>query len=295
MTVSRRTRLAIGIVALLLVAVASDSRQRLSLPLERSAVGRVLGDAGAIAFGVAGVMALALLLTMAARLRRKKPEEERVDDRPHSRLARFAASLAAVAMIVIPVVLIVAARHHGARQTQSPPTVSPSAIRGRSNTPTVPDATSIAIGAVVGAAFVVALVWWLWRRRFARDDLIAPAGIPTMTPDDVAAATALSGAMALENFRDPRRAILACYTAMRAALVRFGLPARAADTPTDFLLRVTTTEVAAVSVRELTTLFHEARFSTHPMTITHRSQAEDALREIARSISDHERRRGGES
>lgn len=289
MTDSRRVRLTVGIAALVVIVVASSSRQRLSLPLERSSVGHFLGDAGAIAFGVAGVIAIALIVLTAARLRRKKPEDERVDEQPYGRWARLAAALVALAIVAIPVVLIVAARHHGAGQTQAPPAVSPPSISGHSNAPTVSNAaTPIAIGVLLAAVVAFVVVLWMWRRHVASAEIPKQTDVPTMTPDDVVVATALSGATALQDFRDPRQAILACYTAMRAALLRFGLPAREADTPTDFLLRVMKTGVATNSARELTALFHEARFSTHPMTTRHRRQAEDALHEIARSISGRE-------
>jgi hypothetical protein len=288
MNESARGRVALATVALVVVVVASSSRHRVSLPLERSAVGRYLGDVGAIVFGATGLLAVALLVTMTAliaRRKRRNPEGELVEDRPHGRWVRLGAWLIVLAMFVLPASLVIAARHRSASQSPLAPLAPPPTISGRPEVSAVPNATPIAVAALVAAVLVAAaLALWAWRRsRNAGAEAAEPSGSSTTTPDDAATAATMSAVTALHDFRDPRQAILASYAAMRAALLRAGVPARAADTPTEFLLRVTTSG-AAPSARQLTALFHEARFSEHPMTSTHRRQAEAALHQIASSL-----------
>jgi hypothetical protein len=285
-------RVALATAALAVVVVASSSRHRLALPVERSSLGRSLGTVGAVVFGVLGLAVLTLVvstLALLARRRRNNPEDEHVDVLPpNSRWARVAALLAAVALLAIPVSLVVAAGHGHVGQPQPTPANSPPPTEqpAGSSEPQVIHAAPIA-AAVIGALLIAALVGYLlWRRRSVE---AAETEEPAARPASPAAAAALSGATALRDFRDPRQAILACYAAMRAALLRSGVPANAADTPTDFLLRVATTGVATSSVHRLTALFHEARFSAHPMTSADRREAESALHEIARSIWDDER------
>jgi hypothetical protein len=284
-------RVALATAALAVVVVASSSRHRLALPVERSSLGRSLGTVGAVVFGVLGLAVLTLVVSTLALLarRRKNPEDEHVVELPpNSRWARVAALLTAVALLAIPVSLVVAAGHGHVGQPQPTPANSPPPATqpAGSSEPQVIHAAPIA-AAVIGALLIAALIGYLlWRRRSVE---AAETEEPAARPASPAAAAALSGATALRDFRDPRQAILACYAAMRAALLRSGVPANAADTPTDFLLRVATTGVATSSVHRLTALFHEARFSAHPMTSADRREAESALHEIARSIWDDER------
>lgn len=292
MNESARGRVALATVALVVVVIAASSRHRVSLPLERSAVGRYLGDVGAIAFGVAGLLAVVLLVTMTAliaRRKRRNPDGELVEDRPYSGWARLGAWLIVLAMFVLPASLVIAARHRGgAGQSPLAPAAPAPTISGHPDVSAVPNATPIAAVALVAVALVVAAAaLWVWRRRRNPSAGAAePDGTSTTTPDAAAAAATMSGVAALHDFRDPRQAILASYAAMRAALLRAGVPARAADTPTEFLLRLTTSGAVALSARQLTALFHEARFSEHPMTSTHRRQADAALHQIASSLVD---------
>jgi hypothetical protein len=285
-------RVALATSALAVVVVASSSRHRLVLPVERSDLGRSLGTVGAVVFGVLGLAALTLVLStlaLLARRRRRRPEDEHVDELPpNSRRARVAALLTAIALLAIPVSLVVAAGHGHVGQPQPTPASPPPPAKqpAVSSEPQVIHAVPIA-AAVIGALLTAALIGYLlWRRRSVE---ARETEEPAASPASPAAAAALSGATALHDFRDPRQAILACYAAMRAALLRSGVHANAADTPTDFLLRVAATGVATSSIHRLTALFHEARFSAHPMTSADRREAESALHEIARSVWDDDR------
>ena len=107
----------------------------------------------------------------------------------------------------------------------------------------------------------------------------------TVVPDDEAQdawAIALSdGSVALADIADPRAAIIACYAAMRSALMRAGVDDHSWDTPSDMLTRITAAGITPDAAHALTGLFLEARFSAHVMTQAQRGQAMAALSELA--------------
>ena len=101
-----------------------------------------------------------------------------------------------------------------------------------------------------------------------------------------------SGRRALLDGDDARTAVIACYAAMEDSLAESGVARRASDSPQDLLERAVAgglpVEAAAA---ELTALFREARYSTHPMDDGHRDRAAAALAEIA-EVADGLRARG---
>lgn len=106
--------------------------------------------------------------------------------------------------------------------------------------------------------------------------------------DELARAVA-SGRTALRDIDDGRAAIIACYVAMEQSLAQAGTTRAAAETPDELLVRA----VAAGLVRRgpaalLTELFYEARYSTHPMPVSKRDQAEQALTSIAAELPARE-------
>jgi Domain of unknown function (DUF4129) len=93
--------------------------------------------------------------------------------------------------------------------------------------------------------------------------------------------------------RDPdiRRAIVAAYARMEAALGHAGLPRAAAETPYEYLERsLVELDAGAEGARRLTDLFHRAKFSHHEPVEAMRDEAIDAL--IA--VRDDLRRPAGE-
>jgi len=82
----------------------------------------------------------------------------------------------------------------------------------------------------------------------------------------------------LRNDPDLRRAIVAAYARMEAALASAGLPRHPAEAPFEYLERALgALETSAVSVRRLTALFEWAKFSHHEPEPAMRDQAVDAL------------------
>jgi hypothetical protein len=82
----------------------------------------------------------------------------------------------------------------------------------------------------------------------------------------------------LRSDPDLRRAIIAAYARMEAALAVAGIPRRPAEAPLEYLERaLLTLDASADSVRTLTDLFEWARFSHHEPEPSMRDDAVDAL------------------
>jgi hypothetical protein len=77
---------------------------------------------------------------------------------------------------------------------------------------------------------------------------------------------------------DPRRAVIAAYAQMEAALGRAGLPRVPSEAPREYLRRVLPTVGAgAESVERLTGLFERAKFSPHAIDAAMKEEAISAL------------------
>lgn len=138
------------------------------------------------------------------------------------------------------------------------------------------------------ALFVVAIVVaGLYLRRYlARPPALhAPSPSASAVPGDERdrlTRAVDSGRRALLDGTDARAAVIACYATMEESLAASGVARRASDSPQDLLERATAGGLPArAAVGELTALFREARYSTHPMDDGHRDRAAAALTEIA--------------
>ena len=126
---------------------------------------------------------------------------------------------------------------------------------------------------VLGLMLVVAAIYGTLRARRgprlfgSRDD----------APDAVAAALDLS-LDDLRNDPDLRRAIIAAYARMEAALSVAGIPRRPSEAPLEYVERaLLTLHASAGAVRSLTDLFEWARFSHHEPEPSMRDDAVEAL------------------
>jgi hypothetical protein len=98
-----------------------------------------------------------------------------------------------------------------------------------------------------------------------------------------------SGRSALRAIDDARAAIIACYVAMEASLAEHGAARAIADTPDELLTRATALGIVrGTAAARLTTLFYEARFSSHPLDRGHRDAAAQALGELAAELTQAE-------
>lgn len=91
----------------------------------------------------------------------------------------------------------------------------------------------------------------------------------------------LGGRRALLQLDDAKAAIIACYSAMEESLARAGAARSYAETPDELLAKAAgTLLVSAGSAACLTSLFYEARFSSHDMGNSQKDAAERALAEL---------------
>ena len=140
---------------------------------------------------------------------------------------------------------------------------------------------------VVLVAAIAITIWWSARLRRAA----APAVMPDYLGEDSEDLrdAVESGRAALAELDDARAAIIACYGAMESSLAARGTTRNAADTPDELLARAASTGIvrgrAAGAAKELTRLFYEARFSTHPLGQSERDAARQALDYLAAELS----------
>jgi hypothetical protein len=139
---------------------------------------------------------------------------------------------------------------------------------------------------VVLLAGVAVSIWWARRLRPAialrADEVIAE------DPEQLREAVE-SGRSALRTVDDARAAIIACYLAMETTLAERGTARGAAGTPGELLTRATEAGlVRGTAAGQLTSLFYEARFSSHPLGHQQRDAAERALDELAADLAGTE-------
>jgi hypothetical protein len=136
------------------------------------------------------------------------------------------------------------------------------------------------------AALVVS-IWWA--RRLSR--VLAPAALPDAdegTSEELREAVA-SGRAAMAATDDARAAIIACYEAMEQRLAQRGAARSAAGTPDELLRQAIDRKIiTGTGARQLTTLFYEARFSTHELRPGTRDAAIRALDDLAAELAGSE-------
>jgi Domain of unknown function (DUF4129) len=134
------------------------------------------------------------------------------------------------------------------------------------------------VAAIVAA--VVVSIWWSTRLRRPA----APLVIEDVGTGELREAVA-EGQAALAAIDDARAAIIACYVAMERRLAERGTARGTAETPDELLARaVASGTVRGGAAGRLTSLFYEARFSTHPLSSGQREAASAALDGLAAEL-----------
>ena len=100
----------------------------------------------------------------------------------------------------------------------------------------------------------------------------------------------------LEDLRreaDPRRAVIAAYARLERALTAHGFPRRRAETQQEYVDRILDDlDVDRRSVRRLTDLFTQAKFSQHDVDVGMKEEAIAALEQVRDELRTAEARRG---
>lgn len=205
--------------------------------------------------------------------------------RPKTRAALLAlaallavtAALAALGWLLPPARLTVRDGTSGSPETTPPDHAPPSQPAG-----TGTSALELATTTVAVALLLLLAVAVLRARRPAPDGVPATGGTTGARPQPLAAAAGEALTAVETPGTDPRAAIIGCYAAMERALADAPAAApRPADAPADVLRRAAEQgQVNAATGSRLLGLFHEARYSTHPMTETDRTAAATTLRAI---------------
>lgn len=144
-----------------------------------------------------------------------------------------------------------------------------------------------AVLGLVALAGLVLLLMEVWRRLAVRRGRRAPGLLPAAPPrpEDALAAAVATGRRALTG-EDARAAVIACYAAMEGSLSASGVSRRASENPTELLERAVADHlVDRLPAQELTALFREARYSTHPMEGSHVQRAQTALDALAAGLA----------
>jgi Domain of unknown function (DUF4129) len=156
----------------------------------------------------------------------------------------------------------------------------------------------VPVGPILYALLILALLGvlvfsvWLARRAMRAALPAAAPGELTEDPAELLDAVA-SGRAAMANLNDARAAIIACYAAMEAHLAGRGAARGAADTPDELLHRAIDQGIVRgrtaspdSAARRLTSLFYEARFSTHDLSPGARDAAVAALDDLTAELAD---------
>lgn len=139
---------------------------------------------------------------------------------------------------------------------------------------------------VVALAAIAVLAWYLAARRRAAEEGREEGIAETLTEviDDT-----------LDDLRaesDPRRAVISCYARLERALAAFGLPRKPAETQEEYLRRILgDLELEAGSIRRLTELFTQAKFSQHRVDAGMKDEAIAALEQVRDELNLAQERR----
>jgi hypothetical protein len=243
--------------------------------------------------GALGAIGLVLLLALAVRSRRA-PADQLLATR--LRVALWYVLGAGEVALAVMFVLLVAnirlvparpGRVTGARPTAPlghllrPPGASPAG----SHLPLSGILYGLAAALVLAAILAVALRVMRHAPRPSGPELRPPAQEYSGEMQEAL----LWGQRALLEMDDARAAIIACYLAMEESLARAGTARASAETPDELLGRAARTLlISGGAAAQLTSLFYEARFSSHPLGDAQKGLAQQALAELVAAL-DHPR------
>ncbi|WP_052397109.1 DUF4129 domain-containing protein [Streptomyces sp. NRRL F-5123] len=215
------------------------------------------------------------------------------------------------AALVVPLLLLL--NHPFPHSSATPPPDTPATVVTGHGTPspvhvlpthkprhgssiTIPHLV-VVLALVALAAVLLVAGYTLWRQLYrpATREVLEPYSHEPDEQEALAEAVD-SGRRALLGDGDPRAAVIACYAAMERSLAGSGVARRASDSPQDLLERAAGSGLlGGPHAADLTALFREARYSTHPMDTTHRDRAAAALDAIAAQLAEAAARAAAEA
>jgi hypothetical protein len=241
--------------------------------------------------GVAlGVVIVILFVILLLRRSRGSQEATAVKLRGVLMTVLGAGALGAAVLVLFGLNLHVSGQGRRPLPAGQRPTAIPSALRPRSGSGPVSHfpVTLLAYALLIAVllAGVAASIWWA--RRLRPPVALQVGEVIAEDPERLREAVE-SGRTALRTMDDARAAIIACYLAMETSLAERGTARGVAGTPGELLTRATEAGlVRSTAAGRLTSLFYEARFSSHPLDRRQRDAAERALDELAADLAEAE-------
>lgn len=148
---------------------------------------------------------------------------------------------------------------------------------------------------IVYVLFRLALVLWgitsrndLVRSRWDEDDLRVSSGavLPDAEPGEQLAAGVDAGLTELDAGTDPRQAVIDCWVRLEGAAAGVDVARRPEETATDLAVRVLAgARVGRGALDRLLALYHEARYSPHPITPADVDAARSVLAEVRHDLA----------
>lgn len=244
-------------------------------------------------------VAIGLIVALCARGRRAPPGQ-RVAGTLRTALLRVlvagALALAATSLVLVPRIRLPKTKLRAVPGGFKAPAClacshrAPPATAGSLHFPFLDVAYGLAMALALAAIVVVSV----WAARQGHQQLPLEPEAPAEEYGELLEEAVKGGRRALLGLDDARTAIIACYVAMEESLARAGTSRSSAETPDELLAKAASTLlVSAGAARRLTSLFYEARFSTHPLDDNHRAEAETALAELASQLDRAEPAQAG--
>jgi hypothetical protein len=236
-----------------------------------------------------GLVGAALLVALAVRNRRA-PADQLLAARLRTAL-RYLIGAGGAALAVTLVLLVVnirlprlrPKRTGGAFPGLRPVTHLPAPKAGAAGSSFPLSEVLYGLAAAILVAAIVAVT--LWAVRHAPRPVAPEPEPPAQEYDRALQEALMSGQRALLELDDARAAIIACYLAMEESLARAGTAPSRAETPDELLARAAKTLlVSAGAAARLTSLFYEARFSSHALDDARKDAAEGALAVLAAEL-----------
>jgi len=230
-----------------------------------------------------GIAVIAFIIVLASIRPRRKPKRDD-EEPPRPNIPWWAKTIgvaAALAALVAPFAVLFTRKARPL--ARKPLTGSPAGVSAHSGaTPAPGPIWPVIVGMVLAIAVVLALTVLARRTR--------PGPAETGNRNRVARLldSLAAGSAALAAAKDPRAAIIACYTAMERGFAAAGPAAApaAADTPAEVLARAAAAGIVKTTPAEtLTGLFRLARYSTQPVTSAESNAAAEALTEMRTELA----------
>ncbi|HTT90278.1 MAG TPA: DUF4129 domain-containing protein [Acidimicrobiales bacterium] len=238
--------------------------------------------------GALEVIAIVLFLVLVVRHRRASSDPPMVARLRTALMYVLAAGMVALAIALIDLLVNLHLPTQPLRGTRTAPFHLPGRLR-------LPKSSSASNSSFpfsevfygIAAALLLAAIVWLALKaiRNRRVELLPELEPPAEEYGSTLEEAILGGQRALQELDDARAAIIACYVAMEASLAQAGTARSVAETPDELLAKAARELLISPGpASRLTSLFYEARFSSHPLDSDDKQAAELALAELAAQL-----------